>query len=146
MSKLSKLAGLGAADWYCLLWAALALPVVDIILRSRGVASARRWAMVPLGKAGEAQATEKAMRWGWLINGAASSGLYRVSCLRRSLVLLRYMRRHGLVGELKVGVPRGGELAPDLFEAHAWVELDGVVVNDVAEVSARYVCFELPRA
>jgi hypothetical protein len=46
-------------------------------------------------------------------------------CLVRSLVLTRLLARRGIEGRLVVGVT-----SPAGFEAHAWVELDGVPVLD----------------
>jgi len=57
------------------------------------------------------------------------------TCLHRSLALQRMLARRGVVTTLRVGIGR----KPNLFPGHAWLERDGVVVNDDAEVVARYV-------
>lgn len=59
------------------------------------------------------------------------------TCLRRSAALLRALDRRGLSGELVVGVRTDEE--PDGFGAHAWVEIDGAVVNDDEDMRDRYV-------
>ncbi len=48
----------------------------------------------------------------------------RAPCLQRSAVAAWLMRRHGFRAELVIGC------RPLPFESHAWVELEGEVVND----------------
>ena len=50
--------------------------------------------------------------------------LKRVFCLQRSAATTLLLRRHGLDAELVIGA----KLLP--FRSHAWVELDGQVIND----------------
>lgn len=50
-----------------------------------------------------------------------------VRCLQRSAVTTRLMRRHGIPARLIIGY----RAVP--FMAHAWVELDGRVLNDSPE-------------
>ena len=48
------------------------------------------------------------------------------NCLPRSLTLWWLMRRRSIPGELRIGVRQeAGQL-----EAHAWVELDGLAIDD----------------
>lgn len=47
-----------------------------------------------------------------------------VLCLQRSVATAALLRSHGWPAELVIGV----QLLP--FQSHAWVEVDGVVVND----------------
>jgi hypothetical protein len=56
----------------------------------------------------------------------AAAGLYfkRAWCLQRSAAAACLLRLHGFPAELVIGVRR----MP--FLAHAWVEIDGAVVND----------------
>ena len=56
----------------------------------------------------------------------------RAECLERSLLLYWLLRRRGVRCELRLGV----QLYP--FLAHAWVERDGVVLNDVPEHVAQF--------
>jgi hypothetical protein len=48
----------------------------------------------------------------------------RAACLQRSAVAAWLLRRHGFAADLVIGC------RPLPFESHAWVELDGRVVND----------------
>lgn len=47
----------------------------------------------------------------------------RVMCLQRSVCLVRLLRAHGVAATLVVGY------RPDPFIAHAWVEVDGRLVD-----------------
>ena len=63
----------------------------------------------------------------WAVTRAARYGLFRPRCLVRALAIQRMLRRHGIVaGQINIGVrTRDGA-----FQAHAWVEVGGVVVGD----------------
>jgi hypothetical protein len=65
------------------------------------------------------------------VSAAVDAGLalwpMAFTCLRRSVVLLREVRRSGLSAALHVGVRRG---AAGNLEAHAWVQVGDQVVND----------------
>lgn len=63
---------------------------------------------------------------------AMTAALYpgRAKCLERSLVLYRILRRQGVAVRYCQGVQ------PFPFQAHAWVEYRGEVINDVPEHAA----------
>ena len=71
---------------------------------------------------------------------AASHGLYRGNCLSRSLLLRSLLSREGIDGDLLIGV----RSASSRIEAHAWVEYQGVVLNDQPNVRERYRPFDSP--
>jgi len=60
----------------------------------------------------------------WAVDEACVWYFARVACLQRSVVAAWLLRRHGFAAELVIGC------RPFPFESHAWVELDGCVVND----------------
>jgi hypothetical protein len=64
----------------------------------------------------------------------------RATCLTRSLVLHRILAGRGIATVLRVGVRNGG----DGLHAHAWVECDGVPVNDTAHGLHGFAPLELP--
>ncbi|HEY8468438.1 MAG TPA: lasso peptide biosynthesis B2 protein [Longimicrobiales bacterium] len=66
----------------------------------------------------------------WAVTRAAAYGIFRPHCLVRSMAIQRMLRRRGITSShLNIGVrTREGE-----FEAHAWVELDGIVIGDSRE-------------
>lgn len=71
-----------------------------------------------------ALATTRVQRYSWLPG----------NCLSRSLALYTLLRGTGAAPTLRLGV----SLADSTFAAHAWVELDGRVLNDQPDVSKRY--------
>jgi hypothetical protein len=60
----------------------------------------------------------------------------RVLCLQRSAATVLLLRRHGWRAELVIGV----QLLP--FYSHAWVEVDGRVVNDKPYVVDKFEILE----
>ena len=76
---------------------------------------------------------ERAMRIAAVVDVALRRGPFSGTCLERSLSLWWLLRRRGVESDLRLGVRRDGE-----FEAHAWVEVDGVVLNDRSEPGGRY--------
>lgn len=60
----------------------------------------------------------------WAVDEACIWYVKRAACLQRSAVAACLLRRHGVRAELVIGY----RALP--FESHAWVEVDGRVVND----------------
>ena len=58
------------------------------------------------------------------VNLAACFYFKPVRCLQRSVVTVRLLRKYGIDGHLAIGY------RPSPFLSHAWVEVDGQVVND----------------
>lgn len=67
----------------------------------------------------------------------AALGLIPVSptCLRRSMTLLRELRRLRLAATMHIGVRK----VAGVVEAHAWVQAGDVVINDDPHVTSGYV-------
>jgi len=59
-----------------------------------------------------------------------------VECLQRSVVTARLLRKHGIHARLVIGVRH----VP--FKAHAWVEVEGQVVNDKPYVTELYAILD----
>lgn len=73
-----------------------------------------------------------------VVRAAGRHGPTGYSCLRESLVLWHLLRRSGIRSQLRIGVRKdGGNL-----DAHAWVECQGLVLNDNDDVHVRYAAFE----
>ena len=66
----------------------------------------------------------KAQRDAQLLAIAGRRGLISATCLRQSVLLEYYLKRQGLAAEMKIGVRKEN----DLFDAHAWVELNGIAL------------------
>jgi Transglutaminase-like superfamily len=59
-----------------------------------------------------------------------------VLCLQRSAATVCLLRRNGVAAEMVIGVQQ----AP--FKSHAWVEVDGEVVNDKPYIAEMYLVLE----
>jgi hypothetical protein len=59
-----------------------------------------------------------------------------VLCLQRSVIATCLLRRVGAKAELIIGAQR----LP--FRSHAWVEIDGRVINDKSDMRKRYLILE----
>lgn len=75
-----------------------------------------------------------ARQLGAQVSRAARNHVYPMSCLRRSLVLQGLLARRGIAAELRIGVRRDGER----LQAHAWVEVAGVPIEEPEEIAAAY--------
>ncbi len=60
------------------------------------------------------------------------------TCLSRSITLYWIMQRQKIPVELQIGF----RIREDILEGHAWVELDGQVLNDDHEVRDEYTVIE----
>jgi transglutaminase superfamily protein len=60
----------------------------------------------------------------WAVDEACVWYVKPAYCLQRSAVTVRLLRRSGFDGRLIIGY------RPVPFESHAWVEIDGRIVND----------------
>jgi hypothetical protein len=77
---------------------------------------------------------------GLAVNRAANHVLGAGSCLTRSLLLRWLLRFYGTPSDLRIGV----RVEQGKFAAHAWVEMDGIPVNDQPEAVAGFVAFDQP--
>ena len=135
-------------DRRLILRAALILPLTEIGLRLFGF---RRWkeliekfslpAKPPSSLPDDSQ-RETALRAVRAVRSVELHGPTNPNCLERSMTLWWMLRRDGVDGELHIGARKDG----GRFEAHAWVELGGQVLNDGAEVHQHYARFDAPIA
>jgi hypothetical protein len=105
------------------------LPTMSALLRIFGFVRTRRWLeRISLNAAPHAADSDDlriAQRLTRLANIAGRRGAITATCLRQSLLVYWLLRRRGLAPELKIGVRK--EHAN--FDAHAWVELQGVALG-----------------
>jgi hypothetical protein len=93
---------------------------------------------------GDADALASVRRIAWIVDGVAHQGLWRGNCLQRSLVLWWFLRRRGLLSEIRIGVRRRPDSPSQRRELdfHAWVEFDGHVVNDESDIRTMFATFD----
>jgi Transglutaminase-like superfamily len=72
------------------------------------------------------------------VRSAAYRSLGGATCLERSLVLWWLLGRQGVASSVRIGTRKNGEK----FEAHAWVECDGVALNEPEGVHEHYAAFD----
>lgn len=77
---------------------------------------------------------EAARRTALIIGYAAYNSPFRANCLQRSLALWWALRRRGIESELRIGARREA----GLLKAHAWIEWEGVPLNDLPEIRDEY--------
>jgi Transglutaminase-like superfamily len=135
-------------DRRLILRATLILPMTEIGLRLFGF---RRWKELiekfsistHLSRALPVSAqNESTVRTVRAVRSAELHGLTKPNCLERSMTLWWMLRSEGIEGELHIGARKQGKK----FEAHAWVELGGQVLNDYVEVHQHYARFDAPNA
>jgi hypothetical protein len=135
-------------DCRLILRAAVILPLTEIGLRLFGF---RRWKKLIEKFSLPAHSTqslpadarrETALRALRAVRSVELHGPTNPNCLERSMTLWWLLRRDGVDGELHIGARKDG----GKFEAHAWVELDGQVLNDGVEVHEHYARFDAPIA
>jgi hypothetical protein len=131
------------ADRRRLIGCAILLPAIGAALRLLGLSRTYR----VLGRSShpasaspvEAESAQAyARNLARLIGIASRHGPYHATCLRQSLALWWLLRRKGLAADLRVGVGRRDAAV----DAHAWVELEGRVLNDRATIGEDYAPYE----
>ena len=132
MTSLNKLGQLSPDDRRLLFQAVLLLPIIHIALYFLGYYRLHRFAekLVPLKRIdtprAETEILQQAREIARIVSIAAQHGFFRASCLRRSLLVWWFLRKQGIQSNICFGV----RMIDHQLEAHAWVEHNGVVVND----------------
>ena len=73
-----------------------------------------------------------------MVNAAVRHGWGRSTCLEKSLALWWLLRRQGIASSVRIGARAGaGKL-----EAHAWVECEGVALNEPGGEHRHYAAFD----
>lgn len=74
-----------------------------------------------------------------LLTAASARNLpFKPTCLERSIGLWWLLRRHGFGAEIRIG----GRKAAQQFEAHAWVECGGLVLDTSSDQQGTFSVFE----
>jgi hypothetical protein len=130
---ISEPAALGPASRFAIMRAFLAFCVVDLVLMTRGYMMVRRWlSRLHVHQEAGAVATVDVERTLAAVEHAAVYYPRETMCLHRSAVATWLLRRDAVPAYLVIGIRH----TP--FYAHAWVEIDGKVVNDRSSVQQQY--------
>jgi hypothetical protein len=140
-SDWQKLRALSSRERWLLLQAIVLLPVIMLAQRCFGLrpirAALRRFVRAESTVKRDEKPTLSRDTITRLVQVAANRGIGRPTCLHQSLVLWMLLRRYGFNAELWFGVRR--EMGT--LEAHAWIEHQGNVLNDIDDVGARFASF-----
>lgn len=128
---------LSTADRRTLLVAAACMPVFWLGLRMLGLPGFQAWLQRSRTAMNAAMTLHDMQALGELVNIAARHTLGPRTCLTRSLLLGWLLRRLGVESQLRIGV----RLTQGVLDAHAWVEYEGVPVNDRPDVSVHFTSF-----
>lgn len=82
---------------------------------------------------------EEARRDTQLFSAVAKRFPFPLKCLKRSLALCWLLRWHGADAALHLGVRKGYQG----LDAHAWVQIGDLVMNDSKDVTERYTRLSL---
>lgn len=131
-----RLLALSAPDRFDLFTAMVLLPVSWLGLRWLGFA---RWRSLLLRTSATARQPTRhdPGQVGQLVNAAARHSIFPATCLTRSLLLEWMLRRRGVAATLRVGVQ--GHASG--IKAHAWVECDGVPLNEKPDIASEFAPF-----
>lgn len=121
------------------------MPLAVVFVRLFGV---RRWRRAAERRQGtddelrrvDATQLNEARAAARMIEAASRYGIARGNCLSKSVAVWWLLQRKGINAELRIGVRR----ADEGLEAHAWVELDGEILNDTEDVRESFAAFEGP--
>jgi hypothetical protein len=139
-SKLRKARTFTVSDWLLLARAWAWLLVIDLGLRwlpfktlHRRLALKRHIPALP--KRDEDTVIRRVTL---MVDRARRLHLYSMTCLRRSLALQRLLSGEGIATTLRFGV-RPGAAGPARFQAHAWLERDGIAISEPEALAERYI-------
>jgi hypothetical protein len=107
------------------------LATYSLVVKVKGFAGIRRLLQIPTATAisGMDQSCEQVCQ---AVDRAQTFLFQQALCLQRSVVIARLLRQRGVAAELVIGA----HLMP--FKSHAWVEVNGRVVNDSQNVQRYY--------
>ena len=124
MRRLKRVLKLSPDELAILAQAAICMPIVRLALRFISVA--RLNAMATRSRRQLFRVDAKPKNIARLVSIAADHGIYRARCLEKSLVLRWLLARRGIDGQVVFGTCK----AEDAMQAHAWVEVNGVPLNE----------------
>jgi hypothetical protein len=142
VSKWQRFKRLPAPERGALLRALILLPVTKLALRTIGF---RRWKSVLSKFAYQKNPStsltpdslKSARHFAHMVASASDEGIFHGKCLEQSMVLWWLLKRQQLPAELQLG----GRRTNTGFEAHAWVEVEGNVINDHDTVGQDFAPF-----
>jgi hypothetical protein len=121
--------------------AAALLPLISLSLRLRGFRKTQaflQWFLSTPSNETDSSASSHVDLTVHMVHAAVRHSVGHPTCLEESLALWWLLRRQGIASELRIGVRKLDEK----FEAHAWVERDGVALNEPESLHEHYAAFD----
>jgi hypothetical protein len=142
LESLRRFSALERAAQTLFLRALLMLPLVGLSLKLRGFGVTRSTLRKGLSSAASRtdpnSLNNQIALTAHMVNAADRHGMFHPSCLVKSLTLWWLLGRQGISSQLRVGIRKeAGNL-----EAHAWVEREGIALNEPEERHHHYAAFD----
>ncbi|HEY6944206.1 MAG TPA: lasso peptide biosynthesis B2 protein [Candidatus Acidoferrum sp.] len=122
--------------------AMVTLPLVSLSLRLSGFHATRSTLLKTLSSSvsqlDSGSIGKQAVLIAHMVNAADRHGLFHPSCLAKSLTLWWMLGRQGITARLRIGIRKENSK----LEAHAWVEREGVALNEPEEHRHHYTAFD----
>lgn len=126
--------------------AALLLPVISLSLRTRGFRATHESLLRFLARPQRVSPdsvrlladVERTQRTARMVHAAVRHVWRSSTCLEKSLALWWLLGRQGIASELRIGARK----VDAKFEAHAWVERQGIAVNEPQQLHRHYAPFD----
>ncbi|HKW32930.1 MAG TPA: lasso peptide biosynthesis B2 protein [Candidatus Acidoferrum sp.] len=142
LKSLRRFSALGQPAQALFLRAVMMLPLVGLSLKFRGFdatrSALRKNVLRDTLQTDSNSCNKQIALTAHMVNAADRHGLVHPSCLVKSLTLWWMLGRQGIASELRVGVRKEGRK----LEAHAWVEREGVALNEPEERHHHYAAFD----
>jgi len=123
------------------------LPVIFISLKMRGFGATQKFLLrsLPIVPQTSQQDSihvvddrKRAELTSRMVNAAIGHVWRASTCLEKSLALWWLLGRQGIACEVRIGARKQG----GKFEAHAWLERDGVAINEPQQEHRHYAAFD----
>jgi hypothetical protein len=126
------------------------LPMTALRVQRLGLKETTAWlnrARPPAngGPAAHTDALAQAHRTAQLAAQAVRYSLVKGKCLSQSIVLWHLLKCQGIHSDLRIGVKKVDDRLPfagDNFDAHAWVEYQGELLNERPDVYERFAVIQ----
>ena len=140
LRHIKRFFALSGADRVALLSYGVRVPVYQLALIVMGYERFQR-IFIPSQLSGRTpKSIEYAKHHGQLVNMAVGAIAGGDNCLLRSVILSRHLAKRGYAPEVIFGTRKDCSS----FQAHSWVEVDGLVVNDRDDIALSHALFEAP--
>ncbi len=146
--RLRRFSSLDPAARELFLRALLLLPLISFRLRFRGFGATQQTLQGFLGDSGKsgtknstvlANDLQRAALTTRMVNAAARYAWKNATCLEKSLALWYLLARQGIASTVRIGARK----LDDKFQAHAWVEREGVPLDDPGDSHRHYATFDV---